>query len=104
MDARSDYKYLGQMCLCCRNPGLEKSIHTAQQKKLQDVLRGIRREANLRQIDLVELLGEPQSFVSKYENDERRLDILEIRVICQKVGISLEEFAGKLEEALKRQA
>lgn len=82
---------------------MEKSIYTAQQKKLQDVLRQIRREADLRQVELAERLGEPQSFVSKYENGERRLDILEIRVICQAVGITLEDFARKLDQSLSNE-
>lgn len=79
---------------------MEKSIHTQQQKKLQELLRQIRREAHLRQIDLAEKLGEPQSFVSKSENGERRLDILEIREVCRTIGITLEEFARRLEESI----
>lgn len=71
-----------------------------QQQRLQELLRQIRVEAGLRQVDLAERLGEPQSFVSKYETGERRLDILEIRAICGIVGISLEEFARRLVEAL----
>lgn len=83
---------------------MEKSIYTAQQKKLQDVLRQIRRDADLRQVELAERLGEPQSFVSKYENGERRLDILEVRVICQAVGITLDDFARKLEQSLNEKS
>ena len=83
---------------------MEKSLYTSQQQKLQDLLRQIRVEAGLRQVDLAEKLGEPQSFVSKYEIGERRLDILEIRAICEAVGITLEEFAQKLEESLAKNA
>jgi len=79
---------------------MEKSLYTTQQQKLQELFRQIRVEAGLRQVDLAEKLGEPQSFVSKYETGERRLDILEVRAICGAVGISLEEFAQRLDEAL----
>ena len=79
---------------------MEKSLYTIQQQKLQELLRQIRIEARLRQTDLAENLGEPQSFVSKYETGERRLDVLEIRLICKAVGITLEEFARRLELAL----
>lgn len=79
---------------------MEKSLYTIQQQKLQEVLRQIRAEAGLRQVDLAERLGEPQSFVSKYEIGERRLDILEIRSICEAVGITLEQFVGRLEKVL----
>ncbi|MGA2731671.1 MAG: helix-turn-helix transcriptional regulator [Syntrophobacteraceae bacterium] len=79
---------------------MEKSIYSAQQEKVQALLRQIRVDASLRQVDLAKRLGAPQSFVSKYENGERMLDILEIRAICQAVGITLEKFAQRLEQSL----
>lgn len=79
---------------------MEKSIYTTQQRRLQELLRLLRKEAGLRQVELAERLGVPQSFVSKYESGERRLDILELRACCAALGISLEEFVRKLEEAL----
>ncbi len=80
---------------------MEKSIHTDQQEKLQQLLRQIREEAGLRQYDLAQLIGEPQPFVSKYERGERRLDILELREICKVLGITLETFVRLLEESLE---
>ncbi len=80
---------------------MEKSIHTDQQEKLQQLLRQIREEAGLRQADLAQLIGEPQPFVSKYERGERRLDILELREICKVLGITLETFVRRLEESLE---
>ena len=67
---------------------------------LQALLRTIRLEAGLRQSDLAACLGRPQSFVSKYESGERRLDLVELRQICQAVGISLEEFVRRFERSL----
>ena len=64
------------------------------------LLRQIRLDAKLRQVDLAERLGQPQSFVSKYESGERRLDILELRSLCKAVGITLEQFVAKLEQRL----
>lgn len=43
-------------------------------------------------------LGVPQSFVSKYETGERRLDVEEVQPICRVLGLSLVEFAVELEE------
>jgi transcriptional regulator with XRE-family HTH domain len=80
---------------------MEKSIHTPGQKKLQRLLRQTRLGAGLRQQDLAELLKRPQSFVSKYEAGRRRLDLLELRQICEAVGISLSEFVRRFEESLK---
>ncbi len=67
---------------------------------LLDLLRQIRRDARLRQVDLAERLGQPQSFVSKYESGQRRLDIQELRSLCKAVGITLEQFVARLEECL----
>ena len=69
--------------------------------RLQALLREARVESGLRQSDLAERLGQPQSFVSKYESGERRLDIMELRRVCQVLGLPLLEFVRRLEEALK---
>jgi transcriptional regulator with XRE-family HTH domain len=73
------------------------SRHGTAQEHLQALLRQIRLEAGLRQSDLAERLGQPQSFVSKYESGERRLDLLEVREICAAVGVSLEDFVRRFE-------
>ena len=64
------------------------------------LLRQIRLDAKLRQVDLAKRLGQPQSFVSKYESGERRLDILELRSLCKAVGTTLEQFVTNLEQRL----
>jgi predicted transcriptional regulator len=69
---------------------------------LQALLKEVRMESGLRQSDLAERLGQPQSFVSKYESGERRLDILELRQVCQAVGVPLQEFVRRLEERLRK--
>jgi transcriptional regulator with XRE-family HTH domain len=38
--------------------------------------------------------------VSKYESGERRLDILELRAVCEALGITLVKFCKRLEEAI----
>ncbi len=70
------------------------------QELLLALLRQKRVDAGLRQADLAKLLSQHQSFVSKYETGERRLDILELRQICKALGLSLEEFARDLEKLL----
>lgn len=80
---------------------VDKSAHNTQQAKLRELLRQVRLEARLRQVDLAELLGHPQSFVSKYESGERRLDLPELRAVCGAAGIPLEEFVHRFEESLE---
>jgi transcriptional regulator with XRE-family HTH domain len=57
----------------------------------------MRLDAGLRQADLARKLRQPQSFVSKYESGERRIDVLELREVCKALGISLTEFMRRLE-------
>jgi transcriptional regulator with XRE-family HTH domain len=78
-----------------------KSNSHSPEARLQALLREVRAEAGLRQADLAANLGLPQSFVSKYESGERRLDILELREVCRSIGISLPNFVARLEDALK---
>jgi transcriptional regulator with XRE-family HTH domain len=79
---------------------MTRSIFTNQQGQLQVLLREVRLEAGLRQVDVAERLGQPQSFVSKYESGLRRLDLVELRQVCMVLGISLEAFVRRFEESL----
>jgi transcriptional regulator with XRE-family HTH domain len=81
-----------------------KSIFTLEQEKLQELLRQIRQEAGLRQSELAKRLKVSQSYVSKYEAGEKRLDLIELRRICQAMGISLEEFVRRFEGLLERES
>lgn len=73
-----------------------------QQVALQDLLKEIRKEAKLNQEGLASLLGRPQSFISKYESGERKLDYLEIREICDKCSVTVAKFDGRLSKLLPR--
>jgi transcriptional regulator with XRE-family HTH domain len=46
-----------------------------------------RRESGLTQVQLAERLSRPQSFVSKVERGERRLDVVEFLELAQAIGI-----------------
>lgn len=67
-------------------------------KRLRSLLRQLRKDAELRQVDVAERLKRPQSFVSKYESGEKMLDILETKEICETLGIQFSDFAKKLEK------
>jgi transcriptional regulator with XRE-family HTH domain len=71
-----------------------------QRAKLYTLLRKFRQDKGIRQVELAEKLGLPQSFVSKYESGDRRLDVLELRQVCDVIGISLQEFIQELEKSL----
>jgi transcriptional regulator with XRE-family HTH domain len=59
---------------------------------LASLLREVRVEAGLRQVDVADRLGQPQSYVSKYESGERTLSLLELEVICDALDVDLLEF------------
>ena len=71
-----------------------------QEAVLARLLRDLRRDAGLRQSDLAERLGRPQSFVSKYESGERRLDVVDLLAVCRALGICFAEFAIQFEARL----
>jgi len=80
---------------------MKKKVYTAQRSRLVTLLREVRIEAGLTQMELAVRIERDQTFVSKYESGQRRLDVLEVREICQAVGITLEGFVNRLEKALK---
>lgn len=57
----------------------------------------LRMAKGLKQIDLAHLLDEPQSFVSKFESGERRLDLVELRIILKTLNTDLVEFTKEIE-------
>jgi transcriptional regulator with XRE-family HTH domain len=46
-------------------------------------------------MDVAKALGYPQSFVSKYESGERRLDLLELSDVCKAIGVPIVDFVNR---------
>lgn len=74
---------------------MQKYIARSKQRALLSLLRSIRKEADLRQVDVADRLGQPQSFVSKYESGERRLDLLELELVCDACETDLRKFVRR---------
>lgn len=55
---------------------------------LRKALAQIRKNNKLHQSELARLLGKPQSYVSKYEIGERRLDFIEVIDICHALNFN----------------
>ncbi|MBK9155069.1 MAG: helix-turn-helix transcriptional regulator [Chloracidobacterium sp.] len=79
---------------------MEKSIYTKEYSLFLEQLRKAREEKGLTQTDVAQKLGQTQSFVSKVERGERRLDIVELRAFCIAIGIGFPTFIGRIERAL----
>ncbi|MGA3201511.1 MAG: helix-turn-helix transcriptional regulator [Bryobacteraceae bacterium] len=59
-----------------------------------------RKLAGPTQVQLAKRLSETQTFVSKCERGERRIDVMELRMFCQAFGLSLKQFVSSLEKAI----
>jgi transcriptional regulator with XRE-family HTH domain len=81
---------------------LDKSITSREYAVFLRELRSVRKKSGLTQIDLANRLAETQSFVSKCERGERRIDVAELRDFCRAIGVSLPAFIQRFERALTR--
>jgi len=80
---------------------MPKSKTESMQQTLQELLVSLRTGAGLRQVELAKRLNKPQSFVSKYESGERRLDIIELYAICKALDVTLLAVADRFEKAVR---
>jgi transcriptional regulator with XRE-family HTH domain len=65
---------------------LESSGLSAKDREFLRLLTEARKSAGVTQLGLSERLSRPQSFVSKYERGERRLDVVEFVEVAQAMG------------------
>jgi transcriptional regulator with XRE-family HTH domain len=62
---------------------MQKSLKSPEYARLVAMLTAARKRANVRQQALAKKLGKPQSFVAKYEGEERRIDLVEFIAIVR---------------------
>lgn len=67
-------------------------VHDPKYTIFRDMLVAARLELNLMQSQVAEKLGRPQSFVSKYERGERRLDLPEFVEIAEVLELDMANF------------
>ncbi len=75
---------------------MSKSIHTALYKRLRQLLVSYREKGEMTQSELAAAIGKPQSFISKVESGERRLDIVELIQILNALHADPGEFIDEL--------
>lgn len=76
---------------------MQKSVHTRDYAIFLELLVEARRNAGLTQAQLGQKLPFEQPGVSKIERGERRVDIIELKMICERLGTSLGDFVAELE-------
>ncbi len=79
---------------------MEKSIYSKEYTLVLARLREERDAAGLTQQNVGTRLGQTQSFVSKCERGERRIDIVELRAFCRAIGVPFAKFVGELDKAI----
>jgi len=62
---------------------MPKSIYGEEYKKVVVNLRKARTEVGLRQEDVAQKLNKPQSYISKIERGERRIDVVELKAFAR---------------------
>jgi len=67
---------------------------TDDYRRMLERLREARLAAGLTQVQVAERLGKPQSFVSKVELGERRIDPVELRRFAELYGKTVDYFLG----------
>jgi len=71
---------------------MPKSIYGEEYKKVVENLRKAREDAGFRQEDVAQKLGKPQSYISKIERGERRVDVVELKAFARVYKKSLDYF------------
>lgn len=80
---------------------MEKSIYSKEYSLFLEQLRNAREEKGLTQTEVAERLGKTQSFVSKVERGERRIDIVELRAFCTAIGTPFSKFVESMDQGLR---
>ncbi|MGB3509416.1 MAG: helix-turn-helix transcriptional regulator [Microcoleaceae cyanobacterium] len=80
---------------------MPKSVFARKYNRFRELLIEARKEINLTQVELSVKLSRPQSYVSKYERGERRLDLIEFLEIAEALEIDPLAFIEKLLEEIQ---
>ena len=75
---------------------VKKASFSAEYKLLCKLLRDARVNAGLSQEEVAKRLNRPQSYVSKYESGERRLDVIEFMRVATVLKVAPEDLLKKL--------
>lgn len=76
---------------------MAKTIHRGEYNVIRDLLREKRVACGLTQVEVSQRMGRSQSFVSDVERGTRRVDLLELRDLCDLFGIRLTGFCEEFE-------
>lgn len=81
---------------------MQKSLHSRLYEVFVVELRDVRIRLGVTQEELAARLDATQSFVSKCERGERRLDVVELQLWCKALGLRMPDFVKQLDRRLDR--
>lgn len=77
-----------------------ENLLTVRTQELRRRLREAREGLGITQRDLAMRLAKPQSFISKFETGERRLDVIEYLAVCEAMLVDPLDLLGSVLEIL----
>jgi transcriptional regulator with XRE-family HTH domain len=77
---------------------MTRSVFTKKYERLRDMLIDARQNAGLSQAEVAARLKRNQTFVSKYERGERRIDVVEFLEVARVLGFDPLVFIRQLEK------
>jgi transcriptional regulator with XRE-family HTH domain len=83
---------------------MSRPLSSDAYKAMIDRLVDARRAAGIRQVELAERLGKPQSFISKVERRERRIDVVEFVIIARAIGADAANLFAQVSEFISPEA
>ncbi len=78
---------------------MTESVYTKRYERLRELLVAARKSKGLSQMALAGKLGRVQTFVSKYERGERRLDVVEFLDVALALGIDPHKLLRQIQAA-----
>lgn len=79
---------------------MHKTLYTRGNKTLLSLLAETREKAGVTQVELAKRLKVDQTWVSKIERGVRRVDLVELALLCKALNISLAQFVAAYEHRL----
>jgi len=79
---------------------MTSSVFTKKYEVFRELLIQYRKNAGITQQSLAKKLNKPQSFVSKYESGERRLDVIEFLDVAEALQFDVYQFIKELEQSV----
>lgn len=80
---------------------MAKTIHRREYRVLIDELRRVRERAGMTQTQLARVMRKRQTWISDVEVGTRRLDVLELRDLCEALGVNFSNFVKRVDRALR---